>query len=211
VNGHESARSAILARVRRAQQTAVLPGSAEVEGPDARPVAETTETHDRFVRELGMIGVQVRQADTVESVRGMLGELLAGHAVLSWAAASLPYDVGETLRGATPGSATRDLQAAATIGVTGCDAAVAETGSLVLLSGPGRERTVSLLPPAHVALVSRRSIVPALADAFAALDEPLRHAACATVITGPSRTADIELTLTLGIHGPGTLIVVIGP
>jgi L-lactate dehydrogenase complex protein LldG len=97
------------------------------------------------------------------------------------------------------------------VGVTGCHAAIAETGSLVLLSGPGTSRTVSLLPPVHLAVVRPEDLCSTLAELFATRQGLLRDAASCTIVTGPSRTADIELTLTLGVHGPGVVVVVIGP
>ena len=98
--------------------------------------------------------------------------------------------------------------AAADIGVTGVDLAIAETGSLVLLSGSGRPRSTSLLPPYHVAVFDRSALVESLAQVGVFLeawhDGPPEagRGGVINVITGPSRTADIELTLTRGVHGP---------
>jgi L-lactate dehydrogenase complex protein LldG len=102
----------------------------------------------------------------------------------------------------------RDLIAAADLGVTGVDLAVAETGSLVLLSGSGRPRSTSLLPPYHVAVFDRDALVESLAhvglllEAWHDGEQPAWRGGMINVITGPSRTADIELTLTRGVHGP---------
>jgi L-lactate dehydrogenase complex protein LldG len=80
-----------------------------------------------------------------------------------------------------------------------------------MLSAPGRSRAVSLLPPVHVGIVRPEDLCFDMAEFFASRrDEFDRRASC-TFITGPSRTADIELTLTLGIHGPGRLVIIIGP
>ena len=103
------------------------------------------------------------------------------------------------------------FQAAAEIGVTGCDAAIAETGSIVLLSGPGKSRSASLLPPVHLAVVRRNELRFSMGEFFKEFAGAMAAAACCTFVTGPSRTADIELTLTLGVHGPGKVIVVMGP
>jgi L-lactate dehydrogenase complex protein LldG len=115
------------------------------------------------------------------------------------------------LEGAALGSDPRERQAAAELGITGCDAAIAETASLVLLSGRGRSRAVSLLPAVHLALAQRHQLCLTMAEMFEQYSGALQSAASCTLITGPSRTADIELTLTLGIHGPGRVVVVIGP
>jgi L-lactate dehydrogenase complex protein LldG len=104
--------------------------------------------------------------------------------------------------------ALRDLIAAVDLGVTGVDLAIAETGSLVLRSGGGRPRSTSLLPPNHVAVFDRDALVESLAQAGVFLEawhdgEPEAwRGGVINVITGPSRTADIELTLTRGVHGP---------
>ena len=144
-------------------------------------------------------------------MRARVAALLDRLHVLSWDPQCLPYGAGALVGAATLGRAPRADQARAEVGLTGCDAALAETGSLVLLSGPGRSRTVSLLPPLHVALVGRDQITYSLGDFFAASRARLRQSASCTIITGPSRTADIELTLTLGIHGPARVIVIVGP
>jgi L-lactate dehydrogenase complex protein LldG len=91
--------------------------------------------------------------------------------------------------------------------ITGVDAAIAESGTMLLLSGVGRGRLASLLPPMHIALLPADRIFRTLPEAFAALqtawgDRWFRDRSNLTLITGPSRTADIEQTLTLGVHGP---------
>jgi L-lactate dehydrogenase complex protein LldG len=112
-----------------------------------------------------------------------------------------PVDLAE-------GRRLRELTAAADIGLTSADLAVAETGTLVLVSGAGRPRSTSLLPPCHVAVFNRRALVETL-EQVGILLEAWHAAGAATLsggainfITGPSRTADIELTLTRGVHGP---------
>ena len=90
-------------------------------------------------------------------------------------------------------------------GVTGALAGIAETGSLVLISGAGQTLTASLLPEVHVAVLKTSRLVPTLADALR-LPE-VRTALAGVIVTGPSRTADIEMTLTIGVHGPGELHV----
>lgn len=94
------------------------------------------------------------------------------------------------------------------VGITSCDCAIAETGTLMVLSRPGQERVASLLPPMHIAIVERRQIVPDLIDAFAMLSgKPLPSNV--TFVTGPSKTGDIELQLTTGVHGPGKWRVIV--
>ena len=103
--------------------------------------------------------------------------------------------------------------ASADIGITGADFAIADTGTLVLLSGPEQPRLTSLLPPVHIAILEKETIVPNIHALFARLGKSYENydklCSCISFITGPSRTADIELNLTLGVHGPGRAIVII--
>ncbi len=81
----------------------------------------------------------------------------------------------------------------------------------MLLSGEGKPRAASLLPPVHLAVVCRNDLRFSMAEFFSERADAMAAARCCTFITGPSRTADIELTLTVGVHGPGEVIVVVGP
>jgi L-lactate dehydrogenase complex protein LldG len=95
--------------------------------------------------------------------------------------------------------------ATADIGFTGARAAVARTGSIVVDASRANGRTVSLLPPMHVALVRATSIVDEPGDLWRSLGAPMPSNL--VQITGPSRSADIELIITLGVHGPRALWV----
>lgn len=102
----------------------------------------------------------------------------------------------------------------AVLGVTGADCLVAETGTLAVLAGPGRERSASLLPPRHLAVVTQDIAVvpdiPALGPWLASLAERSQGMPSALhFITGPSATADIELIKVYGIHGPMALDVLL--
>jgi L-lactate dehydrogenase complex protein LldG len=89
------------------------------------------------------------------------------------------------------------------VGISGCFCAIAETGTLLLLSGPASPATVSLLPETHIALVPVSRIVATMEDAFALLRaERGSLPRAANFISGPSRTGDIEQTIVLGAHGP---------
>ena len=95
------------------------------------------------------------------------------------------------------------------VGLTGALAGLADTGSLALVSGPGRGRIASLLPPMHVAVLRADQIVPSFGACLAAHPHIADEGSNLVLITGPSRTADIERTLTRGVHGPGHVHVVI--
>lgn len=95
-------------------------------------------------------------------------------------------------------------------GVTDVQAAIAETGSLVCWSGQGRGRGLSLVPPVHVALVRRSEVIADLVDYWpgpAASAQPLPSSL--VLITGPSKTADIEGILITGVHGPREVHIVL--
>ncbi len=99
--------------------------------------------------------------------------------------------------------ADQRLVAQCDLGVTGVDAALPETGTLVLRSSPERPRVVSLLPRVHLAILRTAALRADLHQVFA----EVKHDGYAVFVTGPSRTADIELTLTIGVHGPKSLYV----
>ena len=180
---------------------------------------------------------RVASMNDVPDVIGAIARERGGRRAIAWHPAALGVDWGNALsahglttvampaagvESAAERQALRDLIAAADLGVTGVDLAVAETGSLVLRSGSGRPRSTSLLPPYHVAVFDRHALVESLAQVGVLLeawhDVPSEARADAAegradpaeawrggvinFITGPSRTADIELTLTRGVHGP---------
>lgn len=98
--------------------------------------------------------------------------------------------------------------AEADVGITWADYGVANTGSLALLSNPSQSRSVSLLPPVHIAILKAGDILPHMGDIFLKLNTA-KLPSSLTFITGPSRTSDIEMDLTLGVHGPGKVFVLI--
>lgn len=102
--------------------------------------------------------------------------------------------------------------AKADIGVTLANYGIAETGTVVLSTGPGRSRVVGLLPPVHLVLLPAANIKQTRNDVFTELhsaDIQTDRPSYTVLITGPSRTADIEGDLTLGVHGPQKLYVLI--
>src|SRR5207245_2803139 len=177
----------ILARLTSAQRTARLPP------PQAAPLAPAAPARadrlQRFVEELGALGVETHVAASADDLRRRVAERLEGKRVLSWDSDRLPYDLGSLLRGATRGCSPREEQAQAEIGLTGVDAAIAETGTLALLARKGQSRAVSLLPPVHLAVVRPDQLVFSMGEFFAAFADRLGEAAACTFITGPSRTA----------------------
>lgn len=99
----------------------------------------------------------------------------------------------------------------ADVTLTGCDALVAETGSIVVLSGLVESRHSTLVAPIHIVVGSEQQLVAdmdAVFEKFADRLRPGASAATLTFISGPSRTADIEKTLVTGVHGPKKLVFV---
>lgn len=138
--------------------------------------------------------------------------------VLAWTPNNLPIenidvaldDLGLKLVAPTDlrSSETREAVRHIRYGITGVEAAFAATGSMLMLAGPGTSRSASLLPYRHIALIpySRlyRNFEEWLAEQREAgtLVNTLRDRANLTLISGPSKSADIEMALTLGVHGP---------
>ncbi|HXN22902.1 MAG TPA: lactate utilization protein [Candidatus Dormibacteraeota bacterium] len=206
------ARDTILARVRLAERTALLPRAPaemprhlEFASQPAEPCLE------RFQREARALGIETFLEASAAGVRNRIKTLVINRRVFSWDPELLPYDLGSILDNVVLSRDTRQEQALAEIGVTGCDGAIAETGTLAMLSGRGKSRAAALLPPVHVAVAQRSDLCLSMSEFFRKKSGKLRAAASCSFITGPSRTADIELTLTVGVHGPGRVIVVIGP
>ena len=102
----------------------------------------------------------------------------------------------------------------ADVGISGANIAIAETGTLVIVSNEGNARLVTSLPEVHIALVGHEKLVPSIDEATAVIKLLARSGtgqkmtSYVSFITGPSRTSDIEKTLTLGCHGPRELHVI---
>lgn len=96
------------------------------------------------------------------------------------------------------------------VGITGTFCAIAETGTLMQLSGPDTYASANLLPETHIAIVPASRIVRSMEDAFALMRGERGELPRATnFISGPSRTADIEQTVVLGAHGPYRVHVIV--
>ena len=113
-----------------------------------------------------------------------------------------------------PGMDTKDDHFAADVGITNVYRLIAETGSVVVSAHPREPRSISLLPPVHIAIADRSQLLPDLFDLFdlfspAATPSKMLPPSCLTLITGPSKTGDIELRLVTGVHGPGEVHVIL--
>lgn len=104
---------------------------------------------------------------------------------------------------------SRDKCASAEFGITRADYALAETGTLVFLTESRQSRLISLLPPRHIALIERDRILTSLDELLFRVPLPGDASSAMTLVTGPSRTADIEMRLVRGVHGPGEITVIV--
>lgn len=158
----------------------------------------------RFTRELEALGGRVYQVREAELAASLL-EFLRKRNIRK-------IEKWETV----PGLAGAELERSgieiclpggqqAQAGFTGALAGIAETGTLVIPGGAGKSLTASLVPPIHVAVLRGEAILPSLEAALRLPD--VSCAPAAVLVSGPSRTADIEMTLTIGMHGPGELHV----
>jgi L-lactate dehydrogenase complex protein LldG len=219
-------RESFLARVREAARAGSAYRVHTVDVPDTVGYCGAGDDPPaRFVAEVKAVGGQGQLVPDWNAAREALAEIVDRHSpasALCWRHPVLDkLNLGELLAakgierldydslcGLTP-SEQRERMLAAGIGISSATLAVAETGSLALASGPGTERVVSLLPPVHVAIVGADQIVPDLFDLFAIMQKSAAAMPSNwTLVTGPSKTGDLELRLTTGVHGPGVWHVI---
>jgi L-lactate utilization protein LutC len=103
----------------------------------------------------------------------------------------------------------REEAARADLGITGAMLGVVSTGSVLLLPGAGSPRVASLLPAQHLVILPVDRLVPGLEDVMPVLAGAAEDASSAVLVTGPSKTSDIEMTTVLGMHGPKALHVIL--
>jgi L-lactate dehydrogenase complex protein LldG len=174
------------------------------------PVTTTHQSNislvDQFQNELETLGgkfVHCKEG----SLAVLILALLKGkntETVLAWDQAHLPAGLLAALRDQGI-KILHNPDPGIQVGITGAVAGIAETGTLVITSGNGKPQSASLLPEVHIAILRE---VDLLKDLAAALSLPeVQNASLASLVSGPSKTADIEMTLTVGVHGPGEVIV----
>jgi L-lactate dehydrogenase complex protein LldG len=145
------------------------------------------------------------QALAVSGLRYGSGSPLARELCIGW-----PADGPRLLRQKLAIERNReDLFDAAEASITSCRAAIAETGSLVLWPTPAEPRLLSLVPPIHCVLLEADRIVSTLHELMVTEDWASDMPTNAVLISGPSKSADIEQTLAYGVHGPARLIVLV--
>jgi len=161
-------------------------------------IAKNLDLVEQFTTELQALGGRVIRV-TEQTAPARLGEFLRergiDHVLVDEAGAEYVTGI-ETVREPSP---------TVRAGVTGALCGIAESGSVVLVSGAGQTLTASLLPEIHAVVLKTSQIYASLPQVLNLRE--VRETAAGVIVTGPSRTADIEMTLTIGVHGPGELHV----
>ena len=194
---------------RSAGQAIPEPPPVRLRVPDVDPEARIRTFLERVEALAGRTaGVQEPAA-----ARDYVSDLTGGRAAI---ASNAPFlrecgitELPGVRSGVTAREPLRNLCATADFGITSADYALADTGTLVMLSSREKARMISLLPPVHIAVVPYSRILTGLDELFTVLPDPSAQSSSMVLITGPSRTADIEQILVRGVHGPGEIHVVV--
>lgn len=211
-------RAEILAALRKGLAAEPLKVEPASERPASLPVDR--QAWDVLAAVLEPLGVRLRLARTPAEAAGHVADIARERGAKSytrWGSAldalDLPGGFDAALSGLErlePGCCAG--LARADLGFVLAQGALLESGSMAVVAAPGRHRSASLLPPASVVLLPKSALLPDVSQLPALLE---RHRlpsgelpACLNLITGPSSTADIELVLVRGVHGPGTLDVI---
>ena len=211
-----SAREEILASIRRELGDRRRP----VPGPDRRTplpgrpegLGQGTARLERFRHMLEAVGGEVHAVAGVDEARSVLRDLCSGARQVALSNSPLVRELAAELDAETfLATADRARLLESDVGLSEAQYGIAETGTLCLVSDREHNREVSLVPPVHVAVLHADAVLPHLGDAL----EATRGSAhgepppLITFVTGPSRTADIELSLVIGVHGPEALHVLL--
>ncbi|MEP0765904.1 MAG: lactate utilization protein [Fimbriimonadia bacterium] len=204
-----TAREAVLTALRSARG---LPVGEQVTEPIPVLQVEGDPTH-AFERNARALLAEVHRTQGWQAAWQHLESLIRARGwqtAATWGASAFPQP---GLADVLARSGCRALQpsdwVSADVGITGADAGIAATGTIVLASGPGKPRSVSLLPPVHVALLAESRIVPTIEDWLVVNAQALPQSAGVVFVSGPSRSGDIEMVVTLGVHGPGEVHIVL--
>jgi L-lactate dehydrogenase complex protein LldG len=217
IGDNQVSREAVLARVRaalhregpddeaRAAAHAYL--AARRQGP--RP-ALPADLVQRFLDRAADMSSTTERVGAIESVPAAVARYAANAGVPSARAVCWPEFASLDWRAAGVSVDVRPTLGEDELGITGCFCAIAETGTLVFASSGDTPSATFLLPETHVAIVRGTQIVAGMEDAFARLrEERAQMPRALNLVSGPSRTGDIEQTIVLGAHGPRRLHVVL--
>ncbi|HLY19226.1 MAG TPA: lactate utilization protein [Bryobacteraceae bacterium] len=207
-------REHILHTVRTALKRGAGQGIAEP--PPVRLRVPEVDPDTRVARMLSRVEAlagKTLRAPSMDEARVYTAEVLGGRSAV---ASNAPF-LRECGIGGLPGvetgftdsAALRARCAVVDVGITSADYALADTGTLVMLAGLAEARLISLLPPVHIAVVPAARVLSGLDELLTLVSHPAEQTSSMVMITGPSRTADIEQILVRGVHGPGEIHVVV--
>lgn len=208
-----SSREIILNKLRKANP------KSSVSGPDDYlpmvPIVSISQSkiEEQFVAQAIKMGCQVHQPESQRALEQILMDLIGSETrVQHWGQGEhFPERVANFLSAHWESANPYDSDVS--VGITGADAGLAATGSLVLKTGAGKSRLTSLLPEHHIAILSKSNILLDFESWFSQERdqgiEKFRELASVMIITGPSRTADIEMRLVMGMHGPRSLDIIL--
>lgn len=180
-------------------------------GPRSRLPSDAAQLEALFVRQAESLASTVHMLASLDEVPAAVAAYL-GHHGLPLQAVIWPAWAGLNWSAAGLHAAVRPVTGNDAVGITGVFAAIAETGSLVLCSGVDTPAATSLLPETHIAVVPRVRLVPDMEAAWALLrHERVVMPRAVNLVSGPSRTGDIEQTIVLGAHGPARLHMLLVP
>ncbi|MEW6276473.1 MAG: lactate utilization protein [Bacillota bacterium] len=175
---------------------------------------KTESNYRLFAQMAAVASAEVHRAPDLGSAREKLREILQALGPRKIVAAPgellAKLELAEAAQAAGAALCTDKLRRhapAADLGISQMDLGIAETGSVAQNATDTASRLVSTLPPVHLAVLRTDTIVPTLREALARAGENGGPPPYWTIITGPSRTADIERVLTIGVHGPYRLII----
>lgn len=207
------AREDILGALRRGLAAAPL----VVPAPPARPAPVPIEPDPwtKLAEVLTPLAVPLRLAKTPAEAAALVAEVARERKAASytrWGESLDGLGIDEALSGLTRAEAApcRDL-GKIDLGIALAHGVLVESATMVLAAGPGRHRAASLLPPSSIILAPRKALledVGRLPELLAKLTASGRVPACVNLISGPSSTADIELVLVRGVHGPASLTII---
>ncbi len=175
--------------------------------PDMPDTAEEILLH--FVTEAEKLTCKLhRAADEKAAVKEILALIDGEERILGWSFDKIGVPGLEAALNAAGIRVEQSPNPAARYGLTGADAALAATGSIVLSGGEGKPRSASLLPLIHIAVLRSEQILQDF-ESWIALQENFTATSNVFVISGPSKTADIAMELVMGMHGPQELHIIL--
>ena len=168
---------------------------------------------EKFRAALEKLNGKVYQASSREDACAYVESVLGGRPAVTSNAPFLREcgvnTIANVRSGGSDWETLRQMCATLDAGISSADYALADTGSLVMISSQEEARLVSLLPPLHIAVVPLDRLLTGLDELYTLVPAPSERSSSMVLITGPSRTADIEQILVRGVHGPGEIHVVL--